>query len=43
MKPENILLDRDLTPKLSDFGLVRLTGAGDFDRSVDQTSMMTGY
>lgn len=29
-------------PKISDFGLVRLTGEGDFGLSVDQTNTLMG-
>ena len=31
-----------LRPKISDFGLVRLTGEGDFGLSVDQTNTLMG-
>jgi len=42
IKPENILLEAGLNPKISDFGLIRMTGSGDFGLSVDQTSTVMG-
>jgi len=42
VKPDNILLDAQNNAKLSDYGLVRLTGSGDFGKSVDQTSRLMG-
>ena len=39
IKPENILLEAGLNPKISDFGLIRMTGSGDFGLSVDQVEI----
>ncbi|XP_059064637.1 G-type lectin S-receptor-like serine/threonine-protein kinase At2g19130 [Cryptomeria japonica] len=42
IKPENILLDKDFTPKLGDFGLAKLVGR-DFSKVVTATRGTRGY
>ncbi|GLJ58496.1 hypothetical protein SUGI_1453320 [Cryptomeria japonica] len=43
IKPHNILLDADFTPKVADFGLAKLYGKGDDHVSITATRGTPGY